>query len=362
MNEVKKQPLALSLSGGGIRAMMFHMGALRELANRKMLEQVTHISTVSGGSLLIGLVFRMNNMNWPTSEEYLTNVLPKLEIALCEKSMQWGAVRQLLKPKNWHFLFSRANVLAAALVQEWGITQTLSDLPASPEWSINGTTAETGKRFRFKRDNMGDYVFGYSNGVVKFRLADAMAVSAAFPIGFGPLVLDASIYQWRKQEKWDDNNLMVVPTPEYSRLHLYDGGVYDNLGIEPFLDVGSGNRKNGINADTRIIVLDAGAPLTGKELASKWHILQLKRLSDIVTDQTRALRVRCFYRYMKETQGQANYIYIANPDLLKAENEENIAKFAVAYPTSLKRPSKTALQKIVDHGEACAIAALMHTF
>ena len=358
MTEAGKQPLALSLSGGGVRAMMFHMGALRELANRQMLEQVTHISTVSGGSLLVGLVFHMNSMRWPTSDEYLSIVLPKLEAALREKSMQWGALRQLLKPKNWRFWFSRANALAAALVQEWGITQTLSELPKSPEWAINGTTAETGKRFRFKRDSMGDYVFGYSAEVANFRLADAMAVSAAFPVGFGPLALEASMYQWRKQEKWDDKKPMVAYTPEYSRLHLYDGGVYDNLGIEPFLDVGTGQKKNGVAADTLILVLDAGAPLVGKELPSKWHIFQITRLSDIVTDQTRALRVRCLYRFMKENQRQASYIYIANPEILKSDKTKDIAKFAVAYPTSLKCPAQDALTKLIMHGEWCAAAGL----
>lgn len=361
MIEKSKQPLALSLSGGGIRAMMFHMGALRELANRRMLEQVTHISTVSGGSLLIGLVFHMNNMKWPSSEEYLTSVLPKLKIALCEKSMQWGALRQLKKNKNWRFLFSRANLLAATLVQEWGITHTLSDLPMSPEWSINGTTAETGKRFRFKRDSMGDYVFGYSADVAKFRLADAMAVSAAFPIGFGPLILDASLYQWQKKEKWNDEEPMAMQTPEFSKLHLYDGGVYDNLGIEPFLDVGTGKKKSAISANTRILVLDAGAPLIGKKLASNWHILQTTRLSDIVTDQTRALRIRCLYRFMKENQGQANYIYIANPKLLKSGKDEDIAKFSVEYPTSLKCTNLDSLEKLIKFGELCTIDGLEDT-
>ncbi|MBR7798535.1 patatin-like phospholipase family protein [Undibacterium fentianense] len=358
MIEITKQPLALSLSGGGIRAMMFHMGALRELANRHMLEQITHISTVSGGSLLIGLVFHMNNMRWPTSEEYLSIVLPKLKLALCEKSMQWGALRQLGKTRNWRFIFSRANLLAACLVQEWGITETLSDLPQSPEWAINGTTAETGKRFRFKRDNMGDYVFGYSADVADFRLADAMAVSAAFPIGFGPLALDSSMYRWRKQEKWQDDGPMVEHTPEYLRLHLYDGGVYDNLGIEPYLDVGTGKKKNSISLNTRILVLDAGAPLVKKELTSNWHILQLTRLSDIVTDQTRALRVRCLYRFMNENQGQANYIYIANPKLLESGESKESAKFAVAYPTSLKCPTQEILEKLVAFGECCAVAGL----
>jgi NTE family protein len=109
----------------------------------------------------------------------------------------------------------------------------LVDLPISPEWSINGTTAETGKRFRFKRHDLGDYILGYAPSQ-DFPLAEAMAVSAAFPGGIGPLVIDTDDYEWKKRP-WSGglDSIQTVTLP-YSHLHLYDGGVYDNLGLEPF--------------------------------------------------------------------------------------------------------------------------------
>ncbi|MEF9672493.1 patatin-like phospholipase family protein [Pseudomonas sp. PCH446] len=45
---------ALALSGGGVRAMAFHLGVLKYLAEQQALERLTQISTVSGGSLLVG--------------------------------------------------------------------------------------------------------------------------------------------------------------------------------------------------------------------------------------------------------------------------------------------------------------------
>lgn len=141
-----RTPIALALSGGGIRAMAFHIGVMKHLAERGLLEAVERISTVSGGSLLIGLLLQQNGLRWPCSEKFLSHSLPTLRTSLCSRSLQWGAARQLLMPQNWRFLLSRANLLALALRNEWGVQGSLGDLPGTPEWSINGTTAENGKR------------------------------------------------------------------------------------------------------------------------------------------------------------------------------------------------------------------------
>src|SRR3954466_11403484 len=109
------QPIALALSGGGIRAMVFHLGVLRFMAERGLLEATTRISSVSGGSLVVGLIFNKAGMRWPGSAEYLSTVYPALRAKLCARSLQWGALRQLANPLNLRFLLSRANLLALAL-------------------------------------------------------------------------------------------------------------------------------------------------------------------------------------------------------------------------------------------------------
>ena len=48
--------MGMALSGGGVRAAVFHLGALARLASDDLLEDVTFISTVSGGSMVVGLV------------------------------------------------------------------------------------------------------------------------------------------------------------------------------------------------------------------------------------------------------------------------------------------------------------------
>src|ERR671921_930166 len=46
-----RQGVALCLSGGGFRAALFHLGALRRLNELGILSQVDVISSVSGGSI-----------------------------------------------------------------------------------------------------------------------------------------------------------------------------------------------------------------------------------------------------------------------------------------------------------------------
>ena len=44
--------IALTLSGGGFRATLFHLGVVRFLYEAKLLDKVTDICSVSGGSIL----------------------------------------------------------------------------------------------------------------------------------------------------------------------------------------------------------------------------------------------------------------------------------------------------------------------
>src|SRR5918999_3040531 len=50
--ERRRQGIGLCLSGGGFRATLFHLGALRRLNELGVLHRVRTISSVSGGSLM----------------------------------------------------------------------------------------------------------------------------------------------------------------------------------------------------------------------------------------------------------------------------------------------------------------------
>ena len=53
----KEIKIGLALSGGGMRATLFHLGILKWLAEMELLENIEHVSTVSGGSIGAGLVY-----------------------------------------------------------------------------------------------------------------------------------------------------------------------------------------------------------------------------------------------------------------------------------------------------------------
>ncbi len=328
--------------------MVFHLGVLKYLAERGELESVERVSTVSGGSLLIGLVFQECGLQWPTSKAFLDQVYPSLRQKFCSRSFVWGALRELLRPSNWRFVMSRANVLASVLRREWNVAARMADLPASPEWSINGTTAENGKRFRFKRDSFGDYSLGYAEPG-NFPLASAMAVSAAFPGFIGPLAVDATRLVWKKRPTWGaPESSAVVVQPEFRRLHLYDGGIYDNLGLEPFFDAGNGVSKQ---PNCFILVSDAGAPLTVGFGFWALSLFRLKRVADIMSDQARALRVRTFMSYLAqgESRGESRgaYVYIGMPaDPGHLINGAQPAQF----PTTLRRVNEQEFDCIAAHG------------
>ena len=354
MAESLTQPISLVLSGGGVRAMVFHLGALRYVAEHGALEQVERISSVSGGSLLVGLILQHSGMQWPGSAEFLTKTYPELRQQLSASSLQWAAARQLLNPLNWRFVLSRANLLAQALRSEWGVLARLADLPAKPVWSINGTTAETGKRFRFKADSIGDYVLGHAKPK-DFPLANALAVSAALPGGFGPLMLEAKRFQWERRPNWGDPESSIQPVePMYGRVHLYDGGVYDNLGLEPYFDAGLGAPKD---KGQFILVLDAGAPLPSGFSYFALNPWRLKRVSDIMSDQSRALRVRTFVHYLKGHRNAGGYLYIGS------KTQAGLASTEPAHParfaTTLRRLAIQEFDTLADHGHH--VAKAVHT-
>ncbi|WP_421955256.1 patatin-like phospholipase family protein [Polaromonas sp.] len=337
--------IALALSGGGARAMAFHLGVLRYLAEQGLLERICRVSTVSGGSLLVGLMFHQCDMRWPSSEKFKEQVYDPLRAEMCSRSIAWATICQLFLPWNWVHLLSRANLVAKVL-QGWGIKQCLEDLPCRPEWSINGTTAENGRRFRFKRDSIGDWQFGYAQGG-KFPLAKAMAVSAAFPGLIGPLSIKTKGFAWKKRKVWDVSAPEEPVTLLFKHLHLYDGGVYDNLGLEPYYDVG---RQQSKIKDITIYVSDAGAPLA-IDKASFISLFRAKRLADIMSEQSRTLRVRSFFQYLERSPVAGAYTYIATK--IQGGNEAQ-AELARSFPTNLSRMKPEQFDAIAGHGYAVA--------
>lgn len=361
---VAGRQVGLALSGGGTRAMAFHSGTIRYLADAGMLDQVNHVSSVSGGSLLMGLILKTSVWKWPTGEDYTRRTFPEIRRMLTKEDLGIHALRRLMRPDNWRYLLSRANIIADAIENLWSIDARLADLPERPVWSVNATTSETGRRFRFKQSGAGDYELGYADAS-EFKVAHAMAVSAAFPGIIGPFVIETGNYRWRKRETWDlPREGAEIKHPPFEKLHLYDGGIYDNLGTEPLYDSGKQCAKGGADF---IVVSDAGAPL-GRVAPGCFRPFRLKRVADIMSDQTRALRVRSFVNFLQRNPRNGAYIQIgahaeeklrtySRYNLPVAEvllrdswaSVEDVARSA-AYQTTLRRMREPDFDLLARHG------------
>lgn len=345
-----------------MRAVAFHAGVFRWLAERSLLEQVQQVSSVSGGSLFVGLVFHLSGGSWPDSATYLQKVYPAVQRTLTGTSLQSHALlRLIVDPRRWRHWMSRADMVAISLRDAWDISLTLGDLPPSPVWTINGTTAETGRRFRFKGSNGGDYRLGYAD-FSDLPLAQALAVSAAFPGGIGPLTIDASTRTWGRHSDAPDN-WGRMPTP--ARLHLYDGGVYDNLGLEPLVDLASQSIKGTGPGSAVVVCSDAGAPWEESELPGPLSWRRMYRIAGIAFEQVRALRVRCFMHMLAESPGSGAYLQIGSvPEDKLAQYapsrdsvefpggwlaREEVSR-AAKYATSLRRMRAADFELVSRHG------------
>jgi len=288
--------IGIALSGGGFRASIFHIGVFKTLAENGYLNNIKHISTVSGGSFTVALIFKLNNNKWPSDEEYLQNILPSLENYFTNIGLGRNAIfRLFLLPKHWLNLFSRANIIADTLKKDWHITEKLSDLPDTPIWDINSTTVETGKNWRFSKHKMGDYKFGYIMNP-DYAIADAVASSSAFPGFIGRFSLNVSRYKNWHYFDWNDKIFKKQEKPIiFKKLHLSDGGLYNNLGEEALIDKLGETLIKDINF---LLVSDATQSL--KALKSKSIINPLGRtlrLIDITMDQIKMLRIRTLHNF-----------------------------------------------------------------
>jgi NTE family protein len=197
-----------------------------------------------------------------------------------------------------------------------------------------------------------------------------MAISAAFPGGIGPLTLKTNGFHWRKRQQWNVGKA-EPHQPPFSHLHLYDGGLYDNLGIEPMFDIGRQQIKNDntLPSDvTYLLVSDAGAPLARQTIPHPLNPFRFKRIADIALDQSRALRVRALVNFLQKNPTAGAYVGIGTEAAASikrfTEGREEIAskllaldwlpdsevKDAATYSTNLSIMPESIFDLLERHG------------
>jgi NTE family protein len=202
------------------------------------------------------------------------------------------------------------------LREDWGVTASLRELPENPRWMINAACYETGRNWRFERFRMGDYVLGYTYDT-DIPVSDAVAASSAVPGVVGPVVLDTQPRSWFKykdrlsgvKEQMDPDSHMrrktEETTPEFSKVHLWDGGVYDNLGLESLHNFVDGWRE-GVD----FLIASSASGIPQNKRYRRWQVVL--RIIDIPMYQVLALRSRAILERIKVHKDQGSYVHIGN--------------------------------------------------
>jgi NTE family protein len=336
---------ALCLSGGGYRAMMFHLGVLWRLNDAAMLPVLDRVSSVSGGSITAGVLA----MNWAdlgfneagVAEHFVTRVVEPIRAMAATNvdvtSVLVGVGLPLTSVSDRVVKAYRKHLFAKA---------TLQDLPDRPRFVINATNLESGVLMRFSKPYLADYRVGRVNEP-DLPLAVAVAASSAFPPVLSPCTVDLEHEEWIT-EKGND----LTEKEFRSEIRLSDGGVYDNLGLE-----------TAWKRHSRILVSDAGSLLEpDPDPAWDWG-RQTVRVLKVIDNQVRSLRKRQVIESFKNKRRSGMYIGIRSgtadypvADPLPADAA--VTMKLAATPTRLGAMDETLQEQLVNWGYVICDAGL----
>lgn len=266
--------LGLALSGGGYRAMLFHAGSLWRLRDAGLLPRVTRISSVSGGSIIaarLGLVW--GRINWNDQGETFRQYLIDPVRQLAGQTVDWVAAAQGALPFT-----TIGRALAKAYAEHLLGDATLQDLPSDdqgPRFVINATNLQSAALWRFSKPYMGDYRVGLAERPL-LPLSWAVAASSGYPPILSPFELDGRDFEFKPVAGADLNQ------PAFTHdILLSDGGVYDNLGLEPLW-----------RSCAELLVSDGGGQLAAEEKPLNHMTGQMGRVAGVIDNQVRSLRKR----------------------------------------------------------------------
>ena len=140
--------IGLCLSGGGYRAAVFHLGSLVRLNEAGLLPRLRTVSSVSGGSIVAGLLgLRWCDLIFDVAgvASNLSNVIIDPMLLFTGKGLDVGAV---LRSGFIPGLVSRR---VQGRYKDLYADSTLADLPArdeGPDFVITATNLATGALFR----------------------------------------------------------------------------------------------------------------------------------------------------------------------------------------------------------------------
>jgi NTE family protein len=335
---------ALCLSGGGYRAMLFHLGALWRLYEVRLLQNLQRISSVSGGSITAGvLALKWRQLSFDPARlqaDFVPQVVAQIrglaDETIDAESIIWG----VMLPGRV------SDRVAKAYDAQLFKGATLQDLPDTPRFVINATNVQSGALWRFMKPYMRDYRVGEVKKPT-IPLAQAVAASSAFPPVLSPFEMRLDENAFTAKSGYD-----LQRKPFTTKVLLTDGGVYDNLGLE-----------TAWKRYQTILVSDGGGHLQPEEEPKSDWARHSFRVLNLIDNQVRALRKRQVIDSYESGARQGAYwgirTNIVNYQLADALNCPFDRTMALAEtPTRLKRLDDTLQERLINWGYAVCDAAL----
>jgi len=328
--------MALCLSGGGYRAMLFHVGALWRLNELGHLPRPKRISSVSGGSITAATL----GLNW-SHLAFDANGVEQAFRKLADHTIDRGSILGgALGPDT-----IGEKVAKAYRKQLYG-DHTLQDLPDEPRFVINASNVQSGAHWRFMKPYMRDYRVGEVKNPA-ITLAEAVAASSAFPPFLSPVTLNLNESDFTPNSGQD-----LQEAPFTTEAILTDGGVYDKLGLE-----------TAWKRYETILVSDAGGKLQPEADPKTDWARHSHRVLELINNQARNLRKRMLIAAYKTGDRKGTYwgirTNIADYGLgtaMAAPYDKTIKLADVA--TRPKRLDNTVQKHLINWGYAVSDAGL----
>jgi predicted acylesterase/phospholipase RssA/proteasome lid subunit RPN8/RPN11 len=302
--------VGLALSGGGSRAIAFHLGCLRALHDRGILDQLRVISCVSGGSVIgamyayserpfeafdravVGLLRRgllrgmahgtvqprwlLRTLSTMVTAGVAAKVTDAVRLLLGGAARLTGANRFSLSRRIARFQpplrrwSSRTDLLEATLRAEpFGHRPITSPRRGNIDIVLNACELRTGSALRFGSHESGCWRYGRVADNSSVEIAQAVAGSAAYPVLLPALDRAVTFVDHHGQRTT-------------RRVLITDGGIFDNLGtscLEPGRD--EAISTNVFNTPY-VIACDAGAGIFGDRVVPYWWPTRMTRAFETV--------------------------------------------------------------------------------
>lgn len=350
--------IGLSLSGGGSRAIAFHLGCLRALNKLGLLDAVDVISAISGGSVIATYYAYHPELSFSQFEDNIVKMLLQgfemafkrklllpVNVLSCASASVVGFVNDLISfgfksPCVLPHIPSRSDIFYGVLRDTvFGGLTLRSEMRRGKSLIVGASEMNQGVSFRFGSEFSGSSYHGelVENNV---ELALAVAASAAYPV-----LLPSIDRTWI----FEKNGGVCK-----ARVALSDGGIHDNLGLQVLTPDHDQENVPHLKSCSHIIACDAGRAVPLIRQMPLGYLRRVARSFEIVhrRSQTAVLhhlfglkRFGAINTFSLSYLGQKDdRILVSVPNLITRDE-------VVGYPTDFSAMSFEWLDKLALRGE-----------